>query len=251
MSAPAWGCAGLVVALAVGCAPAAGQPATPPRAAVTVDPVVNRQVVLGYSVQRRPIVARELGDPDGVRRVLVVGCIHGNEPAGAAITRALLGMTVPPDVDLWVVPSLNPDGVLPGTRGNAHGVDLNRNLPFRWRVLGPPGSTYYSGPHALSEPEARAARGLLLRLRPSLAVWYHQHLDVVDDSEGPVMLLRRYATDTGMRLARLVDEPGSATGYENHLRPQTAFVVELPAGRLSSAAALRHARAVLDLASHS
>jgi len=90
MSAPAWGCAGLVVALAVGCAPAAGQPATPPRAAVTVDPVVNRQVVLGYSVQRRPIVARELGDPDGVRRVLVVGCIHGNEPAGTAITRALV-----------------------------------------------------------------------------------------------------------------------------------------------------------------
>jgi hypothetical protein len=39
------------------------------------------------------------------------------------------------------------------------------------------------------------------------------------------------------------------TGWENHLLPHsTAFVVELPAGRLAPAAVARHARAVLALA---
>jgi hypothetical protein len=50
------------------------------------------------------------------------------------------------------------------------------------------------------------------------------------------------------RFRRLPRDPGSAVGWENHRLPgTTAFVVELPAGSLSSAAADRYARAVLAL----
>jgi hypothetical protein len=69
----------------------------------------------------------------------------------------------------------------------------------------------------------------------------------VDDSEGPAALERRYAAETRLPLRALADYPGSAVGFENHLLGRSAFVVELPAGRLSPALARRHAHAVLDL----
>jgi len=195
---------------------------------------VRRALVLGYSVQHRPIIAIQVGDPDSPAHTVIVGCIHGNEPAGIAIAKALGAHPVPAEADLWVIVDLNPDGAAAGTRGNAHGVDLNRNFPFRWRTLGPPGSLHYAGPHPLSEPESRLVAALVLRLRPRLTIYYHQHLAVVDDSQGPRRVERRYARAVGLPLEPLTDYPGSATGWQDHLLGPTAFVVELPPGALSA-----------------
>ena len=79
------------------------------------------------------IRAVEVGNPAGTR-VLVVGRIHGNETTGIAIADAL-EHRAPSDLDLWIVPHLNPDGVAADTRQNAHGVDLNRNFPWHWRPM--------------------------------------------------------------------------------------------------------------------
>jgi protein MpaA len=111
-----------------------------------VAPASARTVLLGRSWQGRPIRAVEVGNRSGTR-VLVVGCIHGNETAGIAIAGALERLA-PSDLDLWVVPDLNSDGVAAGTRQNAHGVDLNRNFPWHWR---PMSGVYASGPRPLSE----------------------------------------------------------------------------------------------------
>ena|SRR5438128_2715562 len=46
-----------------------------------------RSLLLGRSEQGRPIVAWRVGDAHDLR-VLVVGCIHGNEGAGIAVVRA-------------------------------------------------------------------------------------------------------------------------------------------------------------------
>jgi protein MpaA len=207
----------------------------------TAQAALHRHVV-GRSLAGRPIVAFELGDPRGGRKVLVVGCVHGNEPAGIAVTSRLLTLAVPSGVDLWVVPSFNPDGQHAGTRGNARGVDLNRNFPFRWTPLA---GAYDSGAHALSEPESRSAYALIRRLRPAISIWFHQHMDVVDVSGGSSALETRYARLVGLRTASLVREPGSIVTWENTAFPSgSAFVVELPSGRLSSTSALRFARAV-------
>jgi murein peptide amidase A len=197
--------------------------------------------VLGRSVEGRPIVAFEVGE-GSARRELVVGCIHGNETAGIAIARRLEHAS-PKGLDLWVVPVLNPDGVAAGTRGNARGVDLNRNFPWRWTRLG---GAVYSGPHPLSEPESKIAYRLIQRLRPQVSIWFHQPLDVVDESGGSKALERRFASAVGLRLARLAREPGSVVGWENHILPgTTAFVAELPRGRLSPAEIVRFARAAV------
>jgi protein MpaA len=212
-------------------------------------PVPVHHVTFGHSLQARALRAVVLGDPAAPRRALVVGCIHGSECAGEAIVRRLRWAPPPPDTALWLVLTANPDGHLRNTRQNAHGVDLNRNFPFRWQPLGAPGSFEWSGPRPLSEPESRGLRRLILRVRPTLTVWYHQHATLVDDSGGDPGVEGAYARAVGLPFRCLTRYPGSATTWQNHISPHdTAFVVELPAGRLSRTSAERHATAVLAAA---
>jgi murein peptide amidase A len=209
---------------------------------------VRRAQVLGRSLEGRPIRATEVGDPRSPRRMLVVGCIHGDERAGIAIARTL-DHALPRGVDVWVVDNLNPDGAARRTRQNARGVDLNRNFPWRWRVHGSPGDRQYPGRAPLSEPESRIATLLVRKLRPAIGVWFHQALGVVDESGGDVAIERRFARLVHLPLRRLTRYPGSALGWENHVVPRgTAFVVELPAGRVGSVKAQRYSRALVRLA---
>jgi murein peptide amidase A len=207
------------------------------------DPTGRHRILLGRSVDGRPIVAIDTGDLDAPRRVLVVGCIHGNEAAGIAIANRLEHLSPPRELDLWILPVLNPDGLAARTRGNAHGVDLNRNFPWRWRRLS---GLFSSGPRPLSEPEARIAVRLIRRAKPQISIWFHQHQDLVDESGGNLRVERRFAQLVRLPLARLTREPGSVVGWQNHtLRGTTAFVVELPAGALPTAAINRYTRAVV------
>jgi protein MpaA len=166
------------------------------------------------------------GDPDDADRVLVVGCIHGDETAGIRVARRLLAADAPRRAAIWVVPTLNPDGVAAGTRGNARGVDLNRNFGFGWRPLG---GLEYSGRRPFSEPESRAARRLIRRIDPDVTIWFHQPFGLVDRSGGAAAVEHRYAELIGLPLVGLRRYPGSATSWQNHSRGSgTAFVVELP-----------------------
>jgi protein MpaA len=215
------------------------------------DRVVRRRIVLGRSVQGRPITALEQGDPDAASKVLVVGCIHGDEMAGATIVRHLAALSPPAEADRWLVETLNPDGAAAGTRQNGRGVDLNRNFPFHWRRLGRPGDQQFSGAGPLSEPESRIARSLILRLRPAASVWFHQPLGVVDESGGNPAVERGFARLAGLPTRRLVRYPGSAIGWQNHQLPRTtAFAVELPPGPVARRALTRYATAILDLAAN-
>ena len=202
-------------------------------------------VVIGHSIQHRPITLVHVAGTGP--RILVVGCIHGNEPAGIAIVRAL--ERTHPKADLWLVPVLNPDGLAADTRQNAHGVDLNRNFPSLWQHFGHPGSTYYSGPKPFSEPETRAARDLIRRIKPRYTIWYHQHMDVVWAYGRSTAAGRRYAQLAGMRLLHRSWLAGSATNWQNHLPDGGASItVELPAGSLDRNGLRRQVSAVLGLA---
>jgi murein peptide amidase A len=212
------------------------------------SPAATR-VRIGYSVRGRPLYAEEVG---ALRRrpadLLVVGCIHGDEPAGVAVVSRLRHELARRRLDAWLVPDLNPDGVDNHTRQNADGVDLNRNFPWRWRQLGPRGSRQYAGPRPLSEPESRAARQLIERIRPHLAIWLHQPLGVVDASDGRLDIERSLSRFAGLPLRRLPRYPGSAVGWENHaITGSSAFVVELAAGPLSARRATAVARAIAAL----
>jgi len=211
-------------------------------ALLAVAAVAAAAHLVGHSVQGRRIVAYEVGDPAAARKVLVVGCLHGNECAGIAVVNRLRRLGPLEGVDLWLVPDANPDGHRARTRGNAHGVDLNRNFPHRWKRLR---GLFYSGPRPASEPETRALMGLIRQVRPAVTIWFHQHLNMVVLTRGNPGLERRFARLAGLRAGYLPPYRGTATGWSNANFPgTTAFVVELPAGSLTAKATARVARAV-------
>jgi murein peptide amidase A len=204
-----------------------------------------RRVRIGHSTSGRPIRATRIGDSSSRHTALVVGVIHGNEQAGNKIVRALMTRRRPRNLTLWIIKDLNPDGSAARTRQNGRGVDLNRNFRRKWRPIGERWDTYYSGPRPFSEPESRAARDFIRKIRPDVTIWYHQAMRLVDRSGRGRRVRRRYARLVDLPLKPIGPLPGTATRWQNyHFRRDVAFVVELPAGELTWAAAKRHARAV-------
>jgi hypothetical protein len=203
---------------------------------------LSSRVVIGRSSQGRPIEAYRLGTPRLARRMLVVGCIHGDEPAGLEVTRRLISRARAHGASLWVVPTLNPDGLATGSRHNARGVDLNRNFPSEWEALG------VSGPRPMSEPETRAAVRLIRRLRPAVTIWFHQPQRIVRAGGRSDGIARRYAQLAGARFRAIRWPPGSAPNWQNQRMRSRSFVVELRPGRLPSSSADQHMRAVVEIA---
>jgi murein peptide amidase A len=234
--------------------------AAPAPAALAVDGLgpgpglpTARKVVIGHSVLGHRITAYRVGDRDAPRKALIVGNTHGDEPQGLRVTRAIRAMEIPSDIDLWVIDTINPDGLRAFRRQNAHGVDLNRNFGAGWRRTGPPGSRYYAGKRAFTEPESRAVRDLATRLRPAVSIWYHQPYGYVVPPLGGADLgiVRDYArlTHNAVRIPPGPRDPGQAPTWENTaIDGSSAFIVELPATARPQRTILRHARAAVRVA---
>jgi protein MpaA len=208
------------------------------------------RVVIGESVDGRPIVARQVGDPQAPVQLVIVGQLHGNEPGGRKVVGRLADAQVPPGVGMWLIRSINPDGDRAGTRTNARGVDLNRNFPQDWRRQAR-GTSMWSGPRAASEPETRAVVRFLRQVRPTAVLGYHQAYDVVD-------ITHRRSREAGRRLAAWMGERaqvvpcngpcrGTMTQWVDAHLGAIALTVELDDG-VSTGEARRAAAAVLRLA---
>ncbi|MEY4175931.1 MAG: hypothetical protein RI900_3096 [Actinomycetota bacterium] len=108
---------------------------------------------IGTSAQGRPIWAEHWGAASGAQ-VLVLGQVHGDECAPAWFVQAV--RAVPPtDFGIWLVPTMNPDGLAAHTRLTAQGIDPNRD-GFR-----------------LETPEAQSVMAFTSSLRPVLTLHLH------------------------------------------------------------------------------
>jgi len=128
---------------------------------------------IGRSVEGRPIVAQRFGGAGAplVRPLLIVGGIHGDEPASVDALLELAARLDAAPIPIWLLPAANPDGLMAGRKNSARDVDLNRNFPARnFTTTHAPG--YFPGPGPLSEPETRAIAALIDRepIRAAIAV---------------------------------------------------------------------------------
>lgn len=196
----------------------------PTTGAVQKDAVVRKRK-LGESVNGRPIMAYRLGQPDKPT-VVLISTMHGNESDTRKILLSLKDGRPIKGVNLWVVPTYNPDGLAAGARKNAHGVDLNRNFPYNWADLD---GNYESGPEPKSEPETRAMIEFLKDVKPKRILSFHQPLYGVDtDTKN-----RKFAR----RVAKVLKLPaktfdcggvchGTMTSWYNHHFKGAALTVE-------------------------
>jgi murein peptide amidase A len=128
----------------------------------------------------------------GTTEIVVLASIHGDEAETTVAVSEALRCLSAGDLRAAVILCGNPDGMLRGTRGNARGVDLNRNFPTsNWQ----PDPVFYKsrandardialspGEKPASEPETVALLSLLDRLEPRAVVSLHSALACVDDS---------------------------------------------------------------------
>jgi murein peptide amidase A len=201
---------------------------------------------IGHSVKDRPITAYRIGPADAPSRYLVIGCMHGEEPAGTQLLREhLLRASAPRGVQLWLVPTVNPDGLAAGRRTNAHGVDLNRNFDGpHWKVQGE-GTEIYSGPEPLSERETRVMTRFLTDLQPHTITSMHQPLACVDFSHGASREHTQWlSARLGLPARRLAWSGGNMTTWFNDLYPHKSAVT-LELRRPTTAAMRRHTADVL------
>lgn len=204
---------------------------------------------IGMSRHGTPIRAFLIGEPDAEVRIVVLGQMHGDEPAGRRVVSALRALNAPEGTAFWLIPTMNPDGQEQGTRTNRRGVDLNRNFPTKWRAQDE-GTQEWSGPRAASEPETRAVMSFLRDVQPTALLSFHQPFDIVDITHVP-------ARKAGRLLARWLDMPARAVGCSGPCRgtltewataelDAVAITVELPA-TVRESDVDRAARAVMRL----
>jgi len=83
--------------------------------------------------QERPVlVLTRPADKPGAKNVYICGGVHGDEPAGSlTILRMLAKGSFPRDVNLTLVPLINPEGMSLNQREDNQGHDLNRDFMLR------------------------------------------------------------------------------------------------------------------------
>ena len=176
--------------------------------------------VYGQSVLGAPLLWFPASQADADSGLILAGT-HGDETAAIATLSGAL-RTLPDALRRHhVVLAVNPDGCQLGLRGNARGVDLNRNFPAaNWQ----PGRTVYrwnsaaderdvaisTGDRPASEPETHALCALIHQLKPAWVVTFHEPLACIDDPQHSA-LGQWLAEQTGMPLVGSVgyDTPGS------------------------------------------
>ncbi len=180
------------------------------------QPLVNRRdrgvirhagSVYGTSVDGTPIIV--YSPAPGSADLVILASIHGDESETTVVVSEALRCIPAGDLKAAVIVCANPDGIVRGTRGNARGVDLNRNFPtsnwtadpvcYKSRENDARDIALSPGSHAASELETTALIQLIDSVKPRAIVSLHSALACIDDAGGS-HLGRQLAVRSGLPL---------------------------------------------------
>jgi protein MpaA len=190
------------------------------------------------------------------KHMLVLGGVHGDEVEGVVLANALLAALLQNDsidFQMTLVPSFNIDGVLAKTRGNANGVDLNRNLPTKdWS---PEATTprYQPGPSPLSEAENKALVEFIDNEKPNFILSLHSWKPLlnINDPEGS-SVCRQVATAISSLTGDVIEPtigystPGCLGTYAGFERGIPTLTYEIERGLSPKAVIEKHLAACFD-----
>jgi len=180
----------------------------------------------GISVKGKRLECKVIGSGDDT--ILVLGGIHGSEPAGETLARELISyLSAKPSAligkRIVVAPAINPDGLAKGRRRNSNGVDINRNFATSNRT-----SLKRHGKTPLSEPEARFISNLIDFYKPKVIVSIHQPINCID-WDGPAKDLAKAMSEAcSMPVKKIGALPGSLGSYAGIELGIPIITVELP-----------------------
>ena len=185
-----------------------------------------RQHLIGRSVQGRPIFVQIVGQ--GTETALIMGAIHGDEPAAGALVNELADrLRSDPRLlegrRVVLLPAANPDGLVARTRENARGIDLNRNFDTSNRV-----DNGTNGLRPLTEPECQALESVIKEYAPSRIVSVHQPLSCIDYDGPGQAIAARMAQDCELPVKKIGARPGSLGSYTGETLKIPTITMELP-----------------------
>jgi protein MpaA len=207
----------------------------------------------GKSVEERPILYWEFGNPQATNTTLVFSMVHGDE-----VTPLYVGLKTLEwmeqhaeklkDARVVIAPLINPDGYFksPRTRTNARGVDVNRNFNtsdwkasalLAWKNQYKSNPRRYPGPTAHSEPETVFQTYLIEEFKPQKILSIHAPLGFMDYDGPNTLALSRFPKEYVKRALELKKRlkavsggffPGSLGNYAGQERGIPTFTLELP-----------------------
>lgn len=195
----------------------------------------------GRSFKGVPLMVRDFPvDPrvKKVRRVLLIGGIHGDEKTATAVVfkwLAAMNKSATQEFQWRVAPLVNPDGLLvpKSTRVNARGVDLNRNFPTPdwdkealqyWTKKTKNDPRRFPGKKPISEPESKWIYDTIKSFQPDVIISVHAPFGVLD-LDGPAQPPTRFGR---LHFNRVGVYPGSLGNYSGMHQDIPVLTIELP-----------------------
>ena len=185
--------------------------------------------VIGTTVLGRPIEAVQFLPPGYARPrppALLLGGIHGDEAVTQLVLERLADELVerPPGRETWIVPCLNIDGLLAGTRNNANDVDLRRNFAAAsW------GTDRRGGLAAAEDqPETRAVVALIDKLAPHRILALHATYRRVSWAGTGGTLATELAARCGYPVHASAGNPGSLDDKYGAEQQREVITLQMP-----------------------